>query len=1564
MRHTSNRADSVVRSGAMSLGLRSTARVTLIAAVALTALVEGLWLTRPAAAQLSANAKSLTVTTTNSVATFSGPDLTGLVNSLTGESYLIHPSAGELAGVNTIAFTGQTLQASNWTIGSEAGTGHPMATITCQDATRTLILRVKVDPVSQEIVLRLSASTTVAGLRDASWSIAGLNLDTGRLILPSDTGIVLDRAHPNLGPWTPLYPNNWHAQMAVYEAAHGSFVFYSTDTQANFKQLRTSTRGSSSIDVTVATEAVAPWPSATAVPTIEWRLKSFSGDWRAAAAVYRDWLFSNRPPLSNAAHPWVSDIATVVTLPSDTALLAPLAAVLIPSKTLLYLVDWRVDPFDVDYPDYTPRAGMASFISAAHALGFKVMLHLDAIGVSPGNPNYPAMQPYQVRTSESLALLGWQWDLSPSLPGRFAYINPAATAFRNLLITSITAGISGLNADALHLDISNAAINDGNGLVGGLNTAQGMAQLHQDIVNAFPALAIGGEGETDVTYRYHSFTQSWWLPGGPTEGHPIASFLFSPQVMFYGHLGQSIARSAPFRDWLLQLQRRAITPQVRVWGLGDLDPADPDNARLFGLLQSWQTHAFKPAWTADWSGALVRYEGLGGAMAALTDSGTMTTLTATGGTLFQIAHDVSEISTTASARNWPAFDAARIVGFDPAKRYFIDPIARPAITHVTSLPSGYRLGDGTLVGAGFAHVEVLPPTASLFDFDKGLFLARVGVTYQGSEWPLAYGAVVARQSLTAGGVTRSGYFIHPPWQGQQGGETFAEFPVSVPVAASLRFSVGVADNANCTDGVTLRVTVAGTEIWRQHVLRTGWQDATLNLSSYGGTTVPIRLISHPGPANDSGCDWSLWSGLTMLTVPDGAPISIPLALSSGSIVSGFDGSGTYMSTGALSGMVNGFTVPGQFTLFTQDGVPVANGTNLAALSFQTWIWGHGDLARLGAVQFAGAVGPFGIGGVTKNPAIYAGPPEHGATRFSWLVRLPSTTNLRLGFSAGLADGAFTQDGVEFVVRVNGTPYWRFTKLSIGWTSGSLDLSRWKGQSVLIDLATDALETVNFDHAVWADLVLSTSSTTCTYGVPAGAPIGPAGGTFTFNVTATATCPWSVVSSAPSWLTPVNGSGSSNGSVTYTVGPNTGPPRTAMFTVAGQTFTVTQGGALPTMTFDKTSLQFAGVPSNLLGLPVLVTTSAQAVRLTQVGAGTVTWTATVSHPWLTVTPSSGNGSATLSVAMASQTVPPYSAGMGTITFAFSGATNSTSLISVTLTLPPGPLATLGVIDTPLENSTGVTGAVPFTGWALDSIEVVGVTLCRAAVSGETASVDGRCGGAAQIYVGDATFIDGARPDVLAAHPTHPRSSRAGWGFMVLTNMLPNQGNGTYVFYAYAFGRPYEALRLGGLPRVTLLGTRTMTCANASATKPFGAIDTPTQGGTASGPSFVNFGWALTPTPKLIPLNGSTITVLVDGASIGTADYNHERPDIETLFPGFQNTAGTNGAIGFRVIDTTALTNGLHTISWTVVDNQGAIEGIGSRFFTVSNGAGCGHGGSCDDHAGDRDRDSTRAPRRQC
>jgi hypothetical protein len=168
--------------------------------------------------------------------------------------------------------------------------------------------------------------------------------------------------------------------------------------------------------------------------------------------------------------------------------------------------------------------------------------------------------------------------------------------------------------------------------------------------------------------------------------------------------------------------------------------------------------------------------------------------------------------------------------------------------------------------------------------------------------------------------------------------------------------------------------------------------------------------------------------------------------------------------------------------------------------------------------------------------------------------------------------------------------------------------------------------------------------------------------------------------------------------------------------------------------------------------------------------------------------------------------------------------------------------------------------------------------------------------------------------------------------MLTNFLPNTdgtpglGNGTYKLHAIAtniFGNQVD------------LGTRTITVDNAHAKKPFGTIDTPGQGSSISGSSYVNFGWALTQKPYCIPLDGSTITVLIDGVVQGHPVYNQNRSDIASLFAGLCNS---NGGVGYFYMDTTTLTNGIHTISWVATDNQGRVDGIGSRYFNVANSGG--------------------------
>jgi uncharacterized repeat protein (TIGR03803 family) len=247
--------------------------------------------------------------------------------------------------------------------------------------------------------------------------------------------------------------------------------------------------------------------------------------------------------------------------------------------------------------------------------------------------------------------------------------------------------------------------------------------------------------------------------------------------------------------------------------------------------------------------------------------------------------------------------------------------------------------------------------------------------------------------------------------------------------------------------------------------------------------------------------------------------------------------------------------------------------------------------------------------------------------------------------------------------------------------------------------------------------------------------------------------------------------------------------------------------------------------------------------------------------------------------------------------------------------PTPAPPFGSFDTPGDGQT-VAGEVPVTGWVLDDTMVNAVDVYRSPVGGEPAGANGL------VRLGAATFVDGARPDIAALYPTHPFNTRAGWGYMLLSNMLPGGGNGTFTLTAIAVDS-------SGNP--TTLGQKTITAANSSSARPFGTIDTPGHGAAVSG-VISNFGWALTPQPSMIPTDGSTITVYVDGVAVGHPTYNLFRSDIATLFPGYANS---NGAVGHFSLDTRTLTNGVHVLSWVVADNNGNSQGIGSRYFMVAN-----------------------------
>jgi uncharacterized repeat protein (TIGR01451 family) len=374
------------------------------------------------------------------------------------------------------------------------------------------------------------------------------------------------------------------------------------------------------------------------------------------------------------------------------------------------------------------------------------------------------------------------------------------------------------------------------------------------------------------------------------------------------------------------------------------------------------------------------------------------------------------------------------------------------------------------------------------------------------------------------------------------------------------------------------------------------------------------------------------------------------------------------------------------------------------------------------------------------------------------------------------------------------------------------------------------------------------------------------------------------------------------------------------TSAAATLTVNRVPA--TMALDLTSLNFSAMSD---GTAFVAQTAAQQVRLTQSGFGPVTWTATSSQPWLTVSPASGSGSATLTIGTRFVANLPANS-TGTVTITLTGSTNTVGPITVTLRVLSAADATapVGAFETPIDQSTGVTGSIAVTGWALDDIEVTELQIWRDPHPSDPrgAIFAGPAPQGGKVFIGFASFVPGARPDVQSLYPAAPLNSRAGWGYLLLTRGLVWDGKGAFRLYAIAKDRDGHTVQIGA---------KTITIDNSTATKPFGAIDTPAQGGTASG-MYPNTGWVLTPNAgATIPATGVQVTI--DGAFLPGVPSMSDRSDITAGFPGF-NTSGAGRGL---FVDTTQFANGPHVIGWMVTDSTGKADGVGSRFFTISNGA---------------------------
>ena len=228
----------------------------------------------------------------------------------------------------------------------------------------------------------------------------------------------------------------------------------------------------------------------------------------------------------------------------------------------------------------------------------------------------------------------------------------------------------------------------------------------------------------------------------------------------------------------------------------------------------------------------------------------------------------------------------------------------------------------------------------------------------------------------------------------------------------------------------------------------------------------------------------------------------------------------------------------------------------------------------------------------------------------------------------------------------------------------------------------------------------------------------------------------------------------------------------------------------------------------------------------------------------------------------------------------------------------PTGFFGVLDFPDSNATQ-SGVVLVKGFAYDPQQISRIELW----------VDDQF---QHTVVMGLPYID-----IIEAYPQYPGLHHANVGFQ--TGFLASR---------YPSGpHTVEMRAVLSSGAVETFGRRTVQISNGDNQSPFGSLDQPDASGTYNGTGVIAVvGWAA-------DADGvARVDIQLDGQNMGSAMYGDARPDVGATFPDFP-AALFSGYISN--LDTTRVTDGVHTLTVTAVDRLGMSKLIGRRVIQILN-----------------------------
>ena len=939
-------------------------------------------------------------------------------------------------------------------------------------------LFIAVDPMTDDLLIDIEGVSDTPGVYGMQWGCENLDVRNLAVIAPVDGGHIIDATTP-LTYTGYLYPGRWEAQLAIVQGERGGFFVRCTDDTFQFKRF-VYDREADGFTLSFETHNQAPFDTLTSAQSSMWRFNTYTGDWRVPARQYRDWMEGAFNPRRLSEMPaWVEDIGLFVggvnssISLANTALLDKLAEQVDPTKTLVMMKEWATGgewwtPGLEHQPDYKPRAGFGAFVEATHRHGFRVMPYVGMLGFSVDHPLYSEVQQFQYRDTWSGELLGWQWDTAST--HRHALINPASSAFRNILVQQLKAVWQEYGVDAFHLDASFYVVNDANGLIDGLNAGQGNALLHKELAEAMPGVALGGERLHEATFVRESFASRGGL-NTKAKPHPISAFLFSPYTHVIGHhLANPDVNPVRYQQGLDAHENWGILPTLNISRVDQLEADRVETQRLLSIARTWQQLGLKPDFESEWApGTLFQYIGQGGEIVTYqrTSTGAILVLPE-GGVGYERVSSATQVKTDRSLPGWYAYNETGLLGLDPQKSYILNEEPRDFFQpHINSLPEGVLVTEARVTeNAALLRLERARASYEI-DLLTQFHLVRRGIEVNGADLPLQNRASFDSTETSISGIRKKAIGTHPPWQELGGGNVFGEWTLSLPDSPSIsfEFDMGLVDEAINSDGVTFVVSLQGDEIFRQHYTERRWQHIALDLTHYRGQQVTLRLTNTPGPDGHTRQDKARWGEPKIISQRVDTQIGFFLPRQP---IKSFPDTVRHIGGGQYTLETE---LPAQILFLFDSAQQVVPPHNLRETPFVTGLQYEG-LFLLGRSAFGSGQRRLRTAAGVEKETIGAHPPNEGQTVTQFLLSLPQAQEINFSFSMALTSSGCST-GIKFQVRLNGQTRFEHATSLLGWTDAQLSLSEFAGETVLLELVTDPHGGAGCDGSDWADLFITT-----------------------------------------------------------------------------------------------------------------------------------------------------------------------------------------------------------------------------------------------------------------------------------------------------------------------------------------------------------------------------------------------------------------------------------------------------------------------------------------------------------